>query len=61
MKNLLGEDVEEVVHDDSAEVKRNLADALAFWTRMESSHGKDSVIAVRAKEGYYKMKKEAGL
>ena len=61
MTDLFGNPVEEVIHDDRAEIKRNLADALAFWNRMVLAHGEESPIAVRAKEGYYKMKREAGL
>ena len=59
--DLFGNPVEEVVADDTAEIKREIADARAFWNRMENSHGKDSPIAVRAKEGYFKMKREAGV
>ena len=61
MEDLFGNPVEEVVHDDAAEIKRNLADAKSFWNRMSLAHGDESPIAVRAKEGYFKMKKEAGL
>lgn len=59
--DLFGNPVEEPAQDNSAEIKRNLEDAKAFWQRMAMTHGNDSVIAQRAKEGYYQMKREAGL
>ena len=61
MEDLFGNPVEEVVNDDTAEIKRNLADALAFWNRMCLAHGEESPIAVRAKAGYYDMKRRAGV
>lgn len=60
-EDLFGNPVEEVVQDDTAEIRRGVADAKAFWNRMVLTHGEESPIAVRAKEGYLKMKREAGL
>jgi len=60
MEDLFGNPVEEVVHDDAAEIRRNLADALAFMGKMEEAHGKGSPIANLAREHYQKLKKEAG-
>lgn len=61
MEDLFGNPVEESVHDDAAEIKRNIADAKAFWNRMSLAYGDESPITVRAKEGYFKMKREYGV
>lgn len=60
IEDLFGNPVEEVVADDTAEIKREIADARAFWNRMAFTHGNDSPIAVKAKEGYDELKKGAG-
>jgi hypothetical protein len=60
-QDLFGNPVVEVVVDEAAEIRREVADARAFWNRMAFTPGNDSTIALKAKEGYFNMKKEAGL
>jgi len=60
-EDLFGNPVVDVVVDEAADIKREIADARAFWNRMAFTHGNDSTIALKAKEGYFQLKKEAGL
>ena len=50
-----------MVVDEAADIKREIADARAFWNRMAFTHGNDSTIALKAKEGYDELKKRGGL
>ena len=62
MKNLLGEDVEEVVKtfNDEPTPTQLAKDAKQFWERMVAVHGEKSPVTVSAYHHYQKLKKDAG-